>query len=339
MSLQAGFTVEARDVSVELSLPAGSIAALIGPNGSGKSTVLNVLAGLVSADSGTATLNGRVLFDGRRQLPSYKRRIALLAQQPLLFGRMTARQNVEFSLRARKADRSTADSWLRLVAAEDLAKRRPARLSGGQAQRVAIARALAAEPELLLLDEPMAALDAAVAAQIRQTLSAVLAGRTALLVTHEVLDAALLADHLLVMDAGRIVEAGPTAEILRTPRTEFAARMCGLNLLSGIAAGPGVVVTDCGEISGIGELRVGAPAVAAFPPAAVSIYLEQPHGSPRNVVQTSVEALVPHGQVVRVTTGAFAAEVTPAAVAALALRPGAEVFLSVKASEVRLYER
>lgn len=338
MSLQARFIVAARDVRVEFTVATGSVAALIGPNGSGKSTVLNVLAGIVSA-RGSARLDGHVLFDEHASLPAHKRRTALLAQQPMLFGRMTARQNVEFSLRARKADLSTADSWLRLVSAEDLASRRPGQLSGGQAQRVAIARALAAEPDLLLLDEPLAALDTPVAAQIRHTLRQVLAHRTALLVTHEVLDAALLADHLMVMDAGRIVESGPTAEILRTPRTEFAARMCGLNLLSGTAASQSSVSTDCGDFTGIGELRTGTPAVAAFPPASVAVYLQQPHGSPRNIVRTVVEALVPHGQVVRVITGAFAAEVTPAAVADLALRPGVEVFLSVKASEVRLYER
>lgn len=339
MSLNADFRLNARDVSVSFSVATGSIAALIGPNGSGKSTVLNVLAGLIGADSGSASLNGRMLFGAGRPLPAHKRRTALLAQQPLLFPGMTARQNVEFSLRARKADRSTADSWLELVRAEDLAGRRPGQLSGGQAQRVAIARALAAQPDLLLLDEPMAALDPPVAGQIRHTLSQVLAGRTALVVTHEVLDAALLADQLMVMDNGRIVESGPTAEILRTPRTEFAARMCGLNLMSGTAASPGAVATDFGEFCGIGDLTPGAAAVAAFPPSAVAVYLHLPHGSPRNVVRTTVEALAPHGQVVRVTTGAFAAEVTPAAVASLALRPGVEVFLSVKASEVRLYER
>ncbi len=337
MSLVAEFHVPTRDVAVSIRVPDASITAVVGPNGSGKSTVLGVLAGLVPA-TGSATLGERVLFDDRGSLPAHKRRIALLAQEPLLFPRMTARQNVEFALRARK-DHSSADPWLDLVAAKDLAGRRPTQLSGGQAQRVAIARALAAEPELLLLDEPMAALDAPVAAEIRHTLAHVLAGRTTLLVTHEVLDAALLADQLIVMQDGRIVEQGPTADVLRTPRTEFAARLCGLNLLPGTAHDSTTVNTTHGRFSGLGQLPPGADAVAAFPPSSVAVYTEQPHGSPRNVVRARVLNLAPQGQVVRVTTDAFAAEVTPAGVAALQLRPGQEVYLSVKASEVRLYER
>jgi molybdate transport system ATP-binding protein len=338
MTLEADFRVPDRAVAVSLSVPEGSITALVGPNGSGKSTVLNVLAGLVDAD-GSASLGGHELFNERRRVPAHQRRVALLAQQPLLFPRMTAAQNVEFSLRARKADRATALDYLGLVTAQHLARYRPGRLSGGQAQLVAIARALAAEPGLLLLDEPFSALDTSVAAELRHTLARVLQGRTALLVTHEVLDAALLADQLIVMDAGRIVESGPTEQVLSTPRTAFAAKLGGLNLLPGTAVANDVVTTEFGAFCGLGILTPGTAAVAAFPPAAVAVYTEAPHGSPRNVVAAHVSALAPQGQVVRVATDTFAADVTPAAVAALGLRPGVEVFLSVKASEVRLYGR
>lgn len=338
MTLRARFVVAQRDVSVDLDVPSGATTALVGPNGSGKSTVLSVLAGLVRPDHGRAVLDDRVLFDDHFWMPAHKRRIALLAQQPLLFPRMTARQNVEFSLRARKA-RSNADEWLELVAAGDLAQRRPAQLSGGQAQRVAIARALAAEPDLLLLDEPLASLDTTVAAEIRHTLRRVLEQRTALLVTHEVLDAALLADHIVVMDHGRIVESGPAAVILRSPRTAFAAQLCGLNLVAGNSSAPDTILTEAGPVEGMGSLPVGVAAVAAFAPTAVAVHVTPPHGSARNVVAARVVSLAPQGQVVRLATTAFAADVTPASVAALGLRPGQQVYLAVKASEVQLYER
>lgn len=336
MRLTADFVVPERDVAVTLDVPAGSTTAIVGPNGSGKSTVLGVLAGLVDA-SGFARLEDMMLFDRTSSLPPHRRGTSLLSQQPRLFPRMTALDNVEFALRARRAPLSGARDWLRLVAADDLAGRRPSQLSGGQAQRVAIARALAAEPALLLLDEPLAALDTAVAAEIRTTLRDLLAERTALLVTHEILDAALLADEVIVLSGGRILEAGPTAVVLSNPRSDFAAQLCGLNLLRGTATGPDAIATSHGVLKGAGALTPGAPAVAAFAPSAVAVYPQPPHGSPRNLVAATITAITAHAQTVRVTTDAFAADLTPAAVAELRLAPGVRVHLSVKATEVRLY--
>lgn len=338
MSLSAAFTVTSRDVTVDLRVPTGSTLAIIGANGSGKSTVLQTLAGLLRADRGSAAVGARVLFDERTWLAPHLRRVALLAQQPRLFPRMTVLGNVEFAVRARGTDRHRAIEWLDLVAAADLADRRPATLSGGQAQRVAIARALAAEPDVLLLDEPLAALDPRVAAEIRHTLRPILAARTTVLVTHEVLDAALLADELLVMQGGRVVESGTTSTVMSNPRTDFAAQMCGLNLVRGVASGPDTLQAHVGALSGMGCLPIGAQAVAAFAPAAVGVYRQPPQGSPRNVVPARITRLTPHGQVVRIGTDAFAADLTPGAVAELGLREGLSIFLVVKAAEIRLYE-
>ena len=337
MSLIASFTVSDRDVSVDLAVENQATLAIIGPNGSGKSTVLQVLSGLLRADRGTAAVDARILFDQQTWLAPHQRRLALLAQQPRLFPRMTALGNVEFALRARRADRHQAMDWLERVAAGDLAHRRPATLSGGQAQRVAIARALAADPDVLLLDEPLAALDPSVAAEIRHTLRPILAARTTVLVTHEVLDAALLADDLLVMQGGRVVECGTTTTVMSNPRTDFAAQMCGLNLVRGVAAGPDTLASNVGTLTGLGSLRAGQQAVAAFAPAAVGVYRHPPHGSPRNVVPARITRLTPHGQVVRVGTDAFAADLTPGAVAELGLHPDLAVFLAVKAAEIQLY--
>ena len=176
--------------------------------------------------------------DGARvDVAPHRRRIALLAQEPLLFPHLSVLDNVAFGPRSAGAGRSEsrgrAREWLEEVGIGDLADRRPAQLSGGQAQRAAVARALAAEPDLLLLDEPMAALDVAVTPALRQTLRRVLAERTCVVVTHDVLDALLLADRVLVLEGGRVVEQGPTREVLTRPRSAFAARLAGLNLVVG----------------------------------------------------------------------------------------------------------
>jgi molybdate transport system ATP-binding protein len=336
MTLHAQFTVPERRVAVDLTVPSGSTTAIIGPNGSGKSTVLQVLAGLVEA-SGSARLGSRVLFDAHTFTPAHRRRIAMLAQQPRLFPRMTALGNVEFALRARGASVREAPQWLHLVAAADIAARRPAQLSGGQAQRVAIARALAADPEVLLLDEPLVALDAPIASEIRHMLAEVLTGRTVVLVTHEILDAALMSDQVVVMVGGDILESGPTSRVMREPRSDFAASMCGLNLLRGVAAGRQQISTDSGMVTGAGSLIIGTQAVACFPPTAVAVYLDPPRGSPRNVFRATVTNVTAHGQVVRVNTDLVSADLTAAAIADLGLRVGTPVFLTVKATEVRLY--
>jgi molybdate transport system ATP-binding protein len=239
MSLHLSATVDDRDVQVDLDVAGGQTVAILGPNGSGKSTVLSVVAGILRADRGRATLDGTTLFDTADGLwiAPHERGTGLLAQDPLLFPHLDVIDNVAFGPRSsgasRTRSRELARTWLDAVDAGQLAGRRPSALSGGQAQRVAIARALAAEPRLLLLDEPMSALDITVVPAMRQVLRRVLAGRTAVIVTHDVLDALLLADQVVVMEHGRVVEQGPTKDVLARPRSSFGAGIAGLNLARG----------------------------------------------------------------------------------------------------------
>jgi molybdate transport system ATP-binding protein len=276
------------------------------------------------------------------------RRVGLLMQDPLLFPHLSVAANVAFSPRS---SRAAAARWLREVDAADLADRMPRQLSGGQAQRVALARALAAEPDVLMLDEPLAGLDVAVATATRKVLRQVLArdGRSAVLVTHDLLDVLTLADRVLVLEAGRVVETGLTATVLAAPRSPFAARFAGVNLIGGTADADGVLTTAWGTVwhGGAGDdVVVGEPAVAVFTPAAVAVYRDKPHGSPRNTVEVTVAELDSLGPAVRVRAddqpdGApgLAADITAESAADLRLAPGDRVYFSVKAQEVTVHLR
>ncbi|VXB77361.1 sulfate/molybdate ABC transporter ATP-binding protein [Aeromicrobium sp. 9AM] len=345
MSMRIEATVLERDVDVSLEVAAGETVAILGPNGAGKSTVLAAIAGVLRPDSGRATLGDDVLFDlsSAAWRPAHARGVALLAQDPLLFPHLSVVDNVAFGPRSagrtRSQSRSTAATWLEAVDAADLADRRPSELSGGQAQRIAVARALAAEPRLLMLDEPMAALDITVVPAVRQLLRRVLADRTAVIVTHDVLDALLLADRVVVMEGGRIVEQGPTREVLERPRSAFGASIAGLNLVRGRVDGGAVRTPEGLVVSGLSDedLAPDATALAVFSPSAVSIFVQRPTGSPRNVIAATVTELEPRGAQVRVRAGAISADVTAPVVAELDLAPGTGVFLAVKASEVAIY--
>lgn len=343
MSLHLEAAIAARDVDVVIDVAAGETVAILGPNGAGKSSVLSVIAGIVHADSGRASLDGEVLFDDSTSKPAYARGTALLSQDALLFPHLDVTDNVAFGPRSagqgRAESRAAARRWLSEVDATDLADHKPSRLSGGQAQRIGLARALAAEPRLLLLDEPMAALDITVVPAMRQLLRRVLVGRTTIIVTHDALDAALLADRVVIMDRGRIVEEGPTKHVLTRPRSRFGAQIAGLNLMSGMAVDGGVRTADGSVVEGLSAAPVeeGREAVAVFSPSAVSVYLEPPAGSPRNVFAATVTELEPIGSQVRVRTAEVSADITISAVAELQLTPGSRVFLSVKASEVAIY--
>lgn len=343
MSLHFEATIVHRDVDVGFDVADGETLAVLGPNGAGKSSVLAVIAGILRPDTGRATLGEEVLFgDGIWKAP-HVRGTALLSQDALLFPHLDVTDNVAFGPRSagctRAESRSAATHWLAEVDASELADLKPAQLSGGQAQRIGVARALAAEPRLLLLDEPMAALDITVVPAMRQMLKRVLADRTAIIVTHDALDAALLADRVIVMERGRIVEAGATKDVLAKPRSQFGAHIAGLNLLSGIAQQGGVRTAGGSLVEGLTSGRVAdaEPAVAVFSPSAVSVYLEPPSGSPRNVFAATVTELEPIGTQVRVRTAEVSADITVAAVADLNLVPGIKVYLSVKASEVAIY--
>ena len=348
MTFTVDATLAARGFEVSLSLGPAETVAVLGPNGAGKSTLLAVIAGLLRPDNGRAAVDGRVLFDLPANGPGswtapHRRGTALLAQEPLLFPHLTAIENVAFGPRsagmAKAEAREAARGWLAEVDAADLAGRRPGELSGGQAQRVAVARALAANPGVLLLDEPMAALDIHAAPLLRRLLKRVLAGRRAIIVTHDVLDAYMLADRVIVMEGGRITEEGPTREVLRRPRSSFAAGLAGLNLISGTVTAAGIRSAEGLEVAGQHDapLTSGQAGVAAFPPSAVSVFLSEAHGSPRNSFRVTVTDLEPHGDQIRVRAGDLSADVTPAASADLGLVPGLRVYFVVKAAAVAIY--
>jgi len=343
MSLSASLHVERTGFTLDIALTAepGEVVALLGPNGAGKTTALRALAGLVENA-------GRIELDGRRidGLPPEQRGIGVVFQDYLLFPHLSALENVAFGPRCRgvpKAEaRRIAAEWLDRVGLAEHARKRPRQLSGGQAQRVALARAMATEPRLLLLDEPLAALDARTRLETRAHLRGRLAGHpgATVLVTHDPLDAMMLADRLVIVEDGREVQSGDAATITTRPRTDYVARLVGLNLYRGVADGhtvhiaPGFDLTTADR--GRGEVFV------AFPPAAVALYAEadRPAGSPRNTWPAEVAAIARHGDSLRVElTGpvSAAADVTPAAAVELDLSPGRRIWAVLKASEAHSY--
>ncbi|GAB3554334.1 molybdate transport system ATP-binding protein [Actinopolyspora lacussalsi] len=357
----SGLVAEVRlrhgDFTLELAcrVPPGEVLAVLGPNGAGKSTLLTALTGSVRPEQGRIRLADHTWLDTRRRIdvPTHRRGVGLLAQRAMLFPHLTALDNVAFGIRAsgsrRKPARRAALEWLRRTEAGDLGDREPSELSGGQAQRVALARALAAEPELLLLDEPLSALDVAAAPAMRGLLHRVLGQqrRPCVLVTHDVLDAVVLADRVLVLDRGAVVEQGSTHRVLSRPRTAFTARIAGLNLITGTATGE-TVRTPRGRAlhgSAAEPTTPGEPAAAVFPPTAVAVHPHAPEGSPRNAIPVRVVGMEPRGDAIRLrgetdphdSEAALAADITPAAVAELGLRIGDEVFFAVKATEVAIH--
>jgi molybdate transport system ATP-binding protein len=339
--------VENRGVDIEFVVDAGEVLAVLGPNGAGKSTALHVIAGLVRPDHGVVRVGDRVLTDTATgtHVATHDRQVGLLMQDALLFPHLSVVANVAFSPRSSRAD---AMRWLDEVEASELAGRMPRQLSGGQAQRIALARALAADPDVLLLDEPLAGLDVGAAAAMRKLLGRVLArdGRSAVLITHDLVDVLTLADKVLVLEEGRVVEKGSAAAVLTAPRSKFGARLAGVNLVAGVAGPPGVLETQWGVVwHGVAEPDsiAGQSAVALFSPAAVAVYRDKPHGSPRNTVAVSVAELDSRGPAIRVRAedqpdGApgLAADITADSAAELRLAPGERVYFSVKAQEVTL---
>ena len=346
-----------RDVDIEFSIAAGEVLAILGPNGAGKSTALHVIAGLVRPDAGTVRLGERVLTDTASGVfvPTYARRVGLLLQDALLFPHLSVAANVAFAPRSghgkrpRREARAVAEQWLAQVDAARLADRMPRQLSGGQAQRVALARALAADPDVLLLDEPLAGLDVSTATAMRKLLrnTFIRDVRSAVLITHDILDVLTLADRVLVLESGRVVETGSAASVLAAPRSHFGARFAGVNLVSGTAGPDGALSTAWGTAwhgNPAADVVVGQAAVAVFPPAAVAVYRDKPHGSPRNTVEVVVAELDSRGPALRVRAdeqpdGApgLAADITAESAAELRVAPGERVYFSVKAQEIAVH--
>ena len=345
MTLEADVHVRRNGFSLDVSLAvdAGETVAVLGPNGAGKTTLLRALAGLTPF-RGRVVLDGTVLDDsdaGRHVAPE-ERHVGVVFQDHMLFPHLTALDNVAFGLRARgrHGAEEVARQWLERAGLADRAAARPHELSGGQAQRVALLRTLATEPRLLLLDEPLSALDVSVRAEVRRALSRQLADfdGVRLIVTHDPLEAIALADRLVVLEHGTIVQSGSAAEVTARPRSKFVADLAGVNLLRGRARGDHVEL-DGGASLAVPEAGDG-DVLAVIHPRAVALYRTRPDGTPRNVWQAQAEDLDLEHERVRVRLGGpvpLVAEVTPSAVRELQLDAGAKVWVAVKATEISVY--
>ncbi|BAL87707.1 putative ABC transporter ATP-binding protein [Actinoplanes missouriensis 431] len=327
-------------LDIALTIAPGETVALLGPNGAGKTTALRALAGLTPLSGGHVRLAGQDLSDAAPE----DRPIGVVFQDYLLFPHLSARDNVAFGPRRRGVDKRAAheiaDRWLDRVGLASFGRRKPRQLSGGQAQRVALARALAVDPVLLLLDEPLAALDARTRLETRGELRRHLAAHpgATLLVTHDPLDALVLADRLVVVEQGRVVQEGDAATITARPRTDYVARLVGLNLYQGRGDGHTVTLVDGFALATTDTVH--GDAFVAFPPAAVALHPAQPGGSPRNTWPAVLADIQRHGDNLRVVLDGpitVAADITPAAAAQLRLEPGMEIWVAVKAAETRAY--
>lgn len=340
--------VAARAVDLNLTAPAGLTTAVVGPNGAGKSTLIQLVSGQLRVDAGQVTLGEQTLSRPGLHVPTHHRRVAVLSQRPLLFPHLSALDNVAFGPRARGVPharaRDRAAAELDAVGCAELAGRRPHQLSGGQAQRIALARALAIDPRALLLDEPLAALDAGAAPTIRRLLAERLLGRTCLVVTHDPLDLWTLASNVVVLERGRVVASGPPEAVLGRPTTDFVARLAGLTVLRGEASGPDRLVSPGGlVVTGMAseDWSERGPALATIAPESVGLHPHAPGGSPRNAWTATVSRVEPRGPVVRAHLvledgQALTSDVTARAAASLDLAEGATLVASVKATQVTL---
>jgi len=322
----------------------GTTVALLGPNGAGKSTAVWALAGVIPLDDGSLRLGGRTLddpVDGVFVAPE-DRRIGAVFQDVLLFPHLNVVDNVAFAARraAGSSQEATgvAHDWLGRLGIDDLAAVRPVELSGGQAQRVALARALASRPDLLLLDEPLSSLDVATRARVRRMLREHLASFEGprVLITHDPAEAALLADQVVVMEAGAITQTGTPDQILRSPRTPYAADLAGLNLLTGTAAG-GIVRLEGGRDIRIGDTSMAGAVLLTIHPRVVSLHPTRPEGSPRNTWSSVVGSVETLGALARIHFDEpipITAEITDDSRRALGLAPGREAWIAIKATEI-----
>jgi len=349
MSLHAQLNTAVGDfhLTADITVAQGEIVAIVGPNGAGKSTLLRALAGLTPLTKGRIALNDCVLDDPTNGIfvPPEQRCIGTVFQDLLLLPHLSALDNVAFGLRCRGLSRNEARQralpWLSMMRLDDKIHARPGELSGGQAQRVALARALAVTPDLLLLDEPLSALDVATRAEVHRDLQRVLASfpGVRLIVTHDPAEALTLADHLVILENGRIIQRGTPTDVTRHPRSSYVATFVGANLFRGVSTN-GHITVDGGCVLHDPAAPDG-DVFALVHPRAVSVHTEPPHGgSPRNIWHGNIDAVDITGAVARVAIASeppIVAEITIAAMAELRLTPGTEVWATVKATEISSY--
>lgn len=335
MTLAADVNVERGSFHLRATVAAspGAVVAVLGSNGAGKSTLLRAVAGLIP-------MQGSVVIDGAdvtKAAPA-DRMIGWVPQDGALFPHLDALDNVAFGMRGR-GRRVEAMSWLVSLDVGHLADRRPRELSGGQAQKIALARALARRPRVLLLDEPLASLDATASIDVRRTLRRHLADfdGVTLLVTHDPVDAMSLADRVVALDGGRVVQEGAPGEVGRAPRTAWLGDLMGVNALPGRAVGRRVRLADGGELTVADDVGRSADVLAVVSPSAVTVHRDRPQGSARNVWPVTVAEVTAYGGRVRVRfdgTPPISAELTTQSVTELGLAPATSAWVSVKATEV-----
>lgn len=330
-------------LAVECEVHPGETLAIVGPNGAGKTTLLHAIAGLLPIDQGSIGTTVRA-WDAPAQgvaLATEERGVGLVFQEDRLFPHLNLKDNLAFGIRVERTQaRQVAQAWLAKMGLADRGKDRPLQLSGGERQRLALARALAAEPEVLLLDEALAAVDAGQRPHLRSWIKAQLADFAGprVLVTHDAVDAFTLADRIAVLEQGRITQCGTAAEICARPATRFVADLIGVNLLQG-EVHERSFRTESGAELVVSEAEAG-PSLAVLHPRAIALFPEQPSGSPRNVWQSEVAAIEATGDRLRVRFAApmpVVAELTPAAIEELGVQPGKALWLAVKATEIQVY--
>jgi len=348
MTVVADFALKRGEftLQIDLTLRAGEVTAIVGPNAAGKTSVLRALAGLEHINAGVISMDGVVMDDAHRVfMPARDRGIGLVFQDYVLFPHLSVLENVAFGPRSHGVSkvkaRATAMHALQQLHISALAARRPGSLSGGQAQRVALARALATAPRLLLLDEPLAALDVQTKNELRASMVARLREFTgcSVIVTHDPVDAMLLADRVLVIEAGHVVQDAPPAQIAAFPHTPYVAALMSLNLIRG-TAGNGEITAADGSSVQIADPYLSGPAAAVIRPESVAVHRARPEGSARNVWSAVVTLVQPLGDNVRIHmegASSMIATVTAAAQSELALAPGMTVWTSVKAVDIRSY--
>lgn len=336
---------ESFGLDVAMSIAPGETVALLGPNGAGKTTTIAALAGLLPIDAGRIVLDDVVLDDPGTGVfvPADQRRVGVVFQEYLLFSHLSVMENVAFGLRARGIGREEALAasrrWTARLGLNGVEDRRPGDLSGGQAQRVALARALVTEPALLLLDEPLSALDVTTRTGLRHTLGEHLEAFDGprLLITHDPSEAFLLADRVHIIEGGTVTQTGSGDEIRLRPRTRYAADLAGSNFIVATASS-GVVDAGGHELHVADDIPDG-PVLVTIHPTAVSIHTRRPEGSPRNMWETTIDRVEPLGMRARIHIGSplpLTAELTESARRELDLTPGSTVWVAVKATEIQV---